>query len=443
MVLTQDMKLALNALTEGVILTNREGDVLYCNDAYLRSCGQHLADVEGRYIRQVQPGAMLPWVIESGKPLLGVPQAPGEEPAFSNLYPVRNGEGIIVGGITLITYLKDAAFFQEKQAALDRALQTLRLRLQQNNGAGMAFEQIIAGSTVTKRLKQQAKKLAKTEAPLLLEGPPGSGKAAYAQAIHNGSQRKNGPFIAVDCTAYKKQALEARLFGYEEGAYAAAKGRGHSGVFEAATGGTVYLDQVSALPPALQARLVLLLQEKSLRRMGGAKEIPVDIRLVCSCTPPGLDHRVKEGLFRKDLALLLSGFTLALPPLSQRPEDIPLLTEALLQPISRSIKRTVTVDASVMDLFIHYSWPGNLAELQGVLAAAASQCGGVILPEHLPGAIQQFASDGRSLAERVRVFEQQQIAAALQLHGNTVEGKKAAAKTLGISLASLYNKLNL
>ena len=277
----------------------------------------------------------------------------------------------------------------------------------------------------------------------MLASESGTGKELYAQAIHNASARKNEVFVAINCANFNANTLESELFGYVEGAFTGAKKGGKIGLFEAASGGTLFLDEVSEMDYALQAKLLRAIQEGRIRPVGSVNEIEVDVRLICASNAD-LNAYIEEGKFRRDLYYRLSTFRIRIPPLRERREDIPALTETLLAELSKKLKRSVTITDEALRCLTVHDWPGNVRELRNVLEFSAYLSdNGTIVQDSLPEHIVRPAMEQPeiTLSQRVRVFEQAEINKLLLKNGTDLAGKKKTAKQLGVSLATLYNKL--
>ena len=292
-------------------------------------------------------------------------------------------------------------------------------------------------------VKAYAQKAAATDAPVLLASESGTGKELYAQAIHNASPRRDGGFVAINCANFNANTLESELFGYVEGAFTGAKRGGKMGLFEAADGGTLFLDEVSEMDIGLQAKLLRVIQEGRFRPVGGVNELETDVRVI-SASNADLQGYIEDGRFRRDLFYRLSTFQIRIPPLRERREDIPALARTILSGLAVKLKRRAEISPEALDCLMGHDWPGNVRELRNVLEASVYlSADGFITPDSLPEHILRCPEQERRLplAQRVQMFERTEIQKLLQRYGSTLEGKKKAAAELGISLATLYNKL--
>jgi DNA-binding NtrC family response regulator len=292
--------------------------------------------------------------------------------------------------------------------------------------------------------------VAPSRAPVLVAGESGTGKELVAHAIHSLSPRKEGPFVAINCAAMPETLMESELFGHEKGAFTGAVER-RAGCFELAQNGTLLLDELAEMPIATQAKLLRVLEDSHVRRLGGKAEIAVDVRVVAS-TNKVLEDALRKGELREDLYYRLNVFQITLPPLRQRNGDLPMLTEALIQMLNQKHEARVTdVHPDVMQQFERHSWPGNVRELRNVLERAVIVAGeGTITARHLPldfgapsgarPALQMTEADAVRLPVGSTVGDAEKALIQLTLQ-HTKNNKTRAAEILGISLKTLFNKL--
>lgn len=295
-----------------------------------------------------------------------------------------------------------------------------------------------------------AKQAAKSDSRILLQGESGTGKEVFAQSIHNYSNRRSGPFVAINCGAIPKELLESELFGYEEGAFTGARRGGQKGKFELAQGGTLFLDEIGELPYEMQAKLLRVLEEKKMRRVGGTRVINLDCRVISSTNRNLLDE-VREKRFRDDLYYRLGVITIYIPPLRKRSSDLAHLINHFMHRISRELNyRPADISAEVMQKFYRYHWPGNIRELENIIERCLLLSNGeTIKIEHLPGEIRELPGfSERNLTQEPDKFmpnmlplqEIERKAIVTTLH--KTRGKIAtAAKILGIGRNTLYRKI--
>ncbi len=438
---------AFDAMSEGITIIDTNGIIVFGNRAYRdflnKEAGGDIGPIEGYRLRDLRPGARLPEVLETGKHHLHITRQEIQDFYFVNMYPIYENSALI-GGISVVTFLEDAYRTRQELDAMEAKSQRVLRRLNKANGARYTFDDIVAVSPPVAAVKALAEKIAATDATVLLESESGTGKELYAQAIHNASPRRDGVFVAINCSNFNADLLESELFGYAEGAFTGAKKGGKLGLFEAAAGGTLFLDEISEMDIGLQAKLLRVLQEHRVRPVGGLKEINVDMRVIAACNAD-LPQYVRDGKFRKDLYYRLSTFPLHIPPLRERPADISPLANSILNELSHKLRRPFTLTEDAAERLRSHDWPGNVRELRNVLEFSAYLTpSGIITADALPGDLgrpKQESPADTTLAQRVRAFEQREIRKALEKYGSSLEGKKKAAAELGISLSSLYNKL--
>jgi DNA-binding NtrC family response regulator len=291
-----------------------------------------------------------------------------------------------------------------------------------------------------KKLMVFLKRAAATEATILIQAESGTGKELFARRIHADSPRSAKSFVAVNCAAVPENLLESELFGYEKGAFTGAS-TSKEGKFELADGGSLLLDEISEMSNLLQAKLLRVLQEKEIDKVGGRKPIPVDVRVIAS-TNTDLAERVRSGVFREDLFYRLNVVPITIPPLRERPGDIPVLAEYFIQ--RYGIGGRIKLAKETLEALLAYRWPGNVRELENAIQRAVIICSGVkeeIEPEDIffPSAAKGPTPGGLQHGGTVREMEKELILATLKRTGGN---RTAAAKLLGVSLRTLRNKLN-
>ncbi len=302
---------------------------------------------------------------------------------------------------------------------------------------------VLGQSKRWREVLSQASKVAATEATVLLSGESGTGKEVVARFIHRASARADGPFVALNCAALPEQLLESELFGHEKGAFTGALST-RLGKIEQAAGGVLFLDEVGEMSPAVQAKFLRVLQEREFQRVGGARTLKAEVR-VLAATNRNLKAAISQSAFREDLYYRLAVFDITLPPLRERPEDIPLLVDSFLEEIGRSIGRPVAgVSREAREQLESYSWPGNVRELRNAVERAVILCeSGAITSEHLPlGVVSAVAPAATAVATRaaggLHAAEREMIREALARAGNN---KSKAARLLGLTRAQLRSRL--
>lgn len=310
---------------------------------------------------------------------------------------------------------------------------------------GGSLDQIIGKSTAISQLKEKTEKIKNSSSTVLITGETGTGKGHLAKAIHEASTRAYYPFVAINCASIPESLFESELFGYEEGAFTGAKKGGKPGRFEMANNGTLFLDEIGDMPLSLQAKLLRVLQEMVIERVGGARPIPIHVRIIAA-TNQNLEELVEKKAFRADLYYRLNVIPIHVPSLAERKEDIELLALSYLQKAREKTGRTFAgVTPETMELLLGYQWPGNVRELENVIEYAMNmETGSTITPGSLPPRLlagSRSASSGSAIRERMADVQADAIRASLERHGTDLKGKMEVASELGIGIRTLYRKL--
>jgi transcriptional regulator with PAS, ATPase and Fis domain len=422
------IKLALNQLSavmdhldKGVLSLDDQNRLLKVNEPACLILGTGEADLAGRDVFTLFPS--LRAALESPDELieLGI-----ETPAFHKRVYARftplTAEGVPSGAVLVLQDPRD--------------VQRLVLGVPSAD-VPFGFKEIIGGSEAIQLAKKLAARVAGSDSTVLLAGESGTGKELFARAIHAAGPRRTGPFVAINCGAIPDTLLESELFGYEDGAFTGARRGGRAGKFELAHGGTLFLDEVGDLPLHLQVKLLRVLQERYIERVGGNKRIEVSLRVIAAANK-SLEELVRQGLFREDLFYRLSVIPLTIPPLRERPEDVvPLARHFLDQYTRRMDKGPYAMTPEFQTCLREYPWPGNVRELSNIIEYAVNMADGPLLTrDGLPAKLRRAADapwSGYNLAE----VERRLILEVVEKVGD----KEHAAGLLGISRATLYRKL--
>ncbi len=321
----------------------------------------------------------------------------------------------------------------EEKKDLESEKKALEMEIKRVYGE-LKVEGIVGRSRQIQDIMGLVHRVAPTNATVLLRGESGVGKEVFARAIHFLSPRADKPFVAVNCAAIPENLLEAELFGYEKGAFTGAYGT-KKGKFELASGGTLFLDEIGDMPLSLQAKILRVLQEKEIERLGGNRPVKVDVRIIAA-TNRNLEAMIREGSFREDLYYRLSVFPIFIPPLRERKEDIPALVKHFLSVFGKEYRKEVKVSPEVMDAFMSYSWPGNVRELQNVIERMVIlDTDGVLTEEELPKELRrdmpvQNELEGVPGGTSIWDVEKRLIEEALRESGFVI---KEAARKLGMT----------
>jgi len=439
----------IHSSDDAISVVDENGRGILINPAYTRITGLTQEQVIGQpATADISEGeSMHMKVLQTRRAVRGVPMrvGPNKREVIVNVAPIIV-EGKLKGSVGVV---HDMSEMKSLSRELTRARQIIRTL-----EAKYTFEDIIGQSEEMMLAIEQAKLGAKTPATVLLRGESGTGKELFAHAIHNASDRKYNKFIRVNCAAISESLLESELFGYEEGAFSGAIRGGKRGLFEEANNGSIFLDEIGELSANTQAKLLRVLQENEIIRVGGTKPVTINVRVIAA-TNVNLEKGIAKGTFREDLYYRLNRMPIQIPPLRKRKKEIPVLCERLIQKINRDYGRNVEgVTHAALLQFMGYDWPGNVRELENILGRAIifmNYYETLIDVHHLPelknkktgnessvtNPNESFGID-RSLSDMLEEYEAKIIQQTLlRLNGN----KTLTAKTLGLSVRNLYYKL--
>ena len=436
-------------LCEGAVIVDARGNVVWMNDQYPARLG--IADPAatiGRPIEEVIPNSQMRQVVDSGRPIMLDIMDFGDQAFVVTRLPLRDPGGKVVGAVGFILYddPRHLAPVVSRYQRLRADLAEAERKLADARRTKYTFSSFIGAGPACSDLKQAARRAARTSSSVLILGETGTGKELLAQAIHAASPRVGGPFVAVNIAAVPETLLEAEFFGVAAGAYTGADKRGREGKFKVADGGTLFLDEIGDMSLALQAKLLRVLQEHEFEPVGSNKLLAVDVRIVAA-TSRDLEKMVAEGQFRADLYYRLNVITLKTPPLRERPEDMGLLADYLIEQICRLQGIALHgISAAGLNRLLQHDWPGNVRELANVLERALLMSDGDMLESSdldkvmppVKAMSASLAGSQLSIAEIVAQAERQAILAALRI---CLGNKAQAARLLGISRAALYEKI--
>lgn len=433
---------------EAITVVDEDGRGIMINRAYTRITGLEKEQVIGMPANaDISEGeSMHMQVLRTRRPVRGARMkvGPHDKDVIVNVAPIIV-DGKLKGSVGVI---HDVSEISQLTSELNRARHIIR-----SLEAKYTFDDIIGSSEEMEFAIEQAKLGAKTPATVLLRGESGTGKELFAHAIHNESKRKYNKFVRVNCAAISESLLESELFGYEEGAFSGAKRGGKQGIFEEANNGSIFLDEIGELSLNTQAKLLRVLQEREIVRVGGTKPIPIDVRIIAA-TNVNLEKGIGNGTFREDLYYRLNKIPIFIPSLRMRKQDIKPLAEHLLHKINQDYGRNVEgLTEESIQYLLQYDWPGNVRELENVLGRAVifmnyqerlidvkhiQPLHGVTSKTLATNIASETELKDVPLSALVEKYEAKVIAEVLNLNGGN---KTAAAKSLGISLRSLYYKL--
>lgn len=441
--LKSELWVILNSMQEGVAIVDSQGVLKYLNPSFARMTGATSKQKVGSNIFEVSPHGALAQTLMLNKALTNFRTKIENVDVLANTAPIIV-DGEVDGAVVVCQPITNLLKLLDDLRKSTTIIENLYDRINQITNAKFTFADLKGKSQLFSATIESAKKAAKSNLPVLLVGEGGTGKEVYAQAIHRASLRHHNSYLKVSTTAIAEGSLESELFGHEKGAFTGA-GKTVLGKVEMVRGGTIYLEDIQGLNQNLQQKLVRLLREGEFQRLGSNDVQHADVRIIAS-TKENLQALVAQGLFAAELYALLKVFTIKLPPLRQRCEDISVLANHFISIYNRKFDKHVTeIDPEALQLLVNYDWPGNVLQLENIIERAMFLVESKTLKrQHLSPYISQF-NEGKStqVAKIIPLDEMEQtmLKAALARYGESLEGKKKAAQALNISLATLYNKL--
>lgn len=433
----------LAAPDELIVVVNKNGYIENMSQAYGDFLGIQVQNAVGRHVTEVIENTRMDIVVKTGVPETGETQDIHGEKMIATRIPIRKN-GMVIGayGRVLVRNTRELHMLHDKLSSIEMELNMYKRTFEKINTAKYTVDDIIGDCSIMQDLKDSVRKVAKTNSNVLIMGESGTGKELFAHSIHAGSMRRKAPFVCVNCGSIPEQLIESELFGYEEGAFTGARKGGKIGLFPAAHGGTIFLDEIGELPLSMQVRLLRVLQDREIQRVGSNVREKVNVRVVAA-TNRNLYQMVKKGEFRSDLYYRLNVVTLHLPLLRERKEDLPLLIQMILSKISKKESLgAIEISREAMDHLLRYDWPGNVRELENVLERAINftDAGEKIKAKNLPERItgSMVSQTMMPLKELMENTEKDAIKDALLRCRNC---KAKAANELGISRTTLYEKM--
>ncbi|GIX06667.1 MAG: sigma-54-dependent Fis family transcriptional regulator [Candidatus Poribacteria bacterium] len=445
----EQLRAVLDATSDGLLFFGSSGEVLFVNRKFSELFGLEPSEAIGRRLEQLHewlrerlsdPDSYVAWerralAGKAPEPDTVELQAPSPLVLLRNAQLVRGEGGAVLGVLIVYRDISREARAQALEAELDR----LRAELRQQ----YRFDHIVGQSRPMQEMFRLMERAAESDITVLITGESGTGKELVAKAIHFNGHRREGPFVVVNCAAIPESLIESELFGHEKGAFTGATQR-RIGKFEQASGGTLFLDEIGEMTLSVQAKLLRVLQEREIQRVGGTGTVPVDVRVIAA-TNKDLQEAVRRGLFREDLYYRVAAFPIRVPPLRERREDVPLLAEHFLTQYSARFRRPVRqISPAAMRALLDYDWPGNVRELENVLQRAIlleeSQ---TLHLESLPPEVRSAAHLPALLGEEEEVLPLDELERrAIQHALRVTEGNiSQAARLLGINRVTLYRKL--
>jgi len=438
-------QMVLDNIQNGVMITDPDGKVIFFSKTYGDFLGVNPNDVIGRHCREVIENSRMDIVARSG--IAEINQAhsiKGQDMIVQRIPIEQDGKIVAVFGQVMFKDVKDLQRLAQKLNMLESKVALYEKELISLRSSKYTINNIIGRSDKIVQVKQMALRAALSNAPVLLMGESGTGKELFAHAIHHASERRPYPFVRLNCAAIPKDLLEAELFGYEAGAYTGAGSKGKPGKFELAHQGSIFLDEISDLPLDMQPKLLRVLEEKEMERIGGNRMSKSDFRLIAA-THENLEHLVEAKKFRKDLFFRLNVIPLSIPPLRERKEDIPLIAEHILKSLNQELgTHVLNISPQVMNIFQNSRWPGNVRELANVLerilhASDEDTIEFHHLPIYLQNRTEEPTPHRSTLLKGLKEdLERETMIHAMRMANNN---KSKAARLLGIHRTALYKKI--
>ncbi|MEI7429063.1 MAG: sigma 54-interacting transcriptional regulator [Betaproteobacteria bacterium] len=366
----QQFATIIDFVHDGIIAIDNQGIVTVFNSASAKITGVSQQEAIGRKITEIIPDTRLLTILETVRPEIGYIQRLDNQTVIAT-----NRVPVVVDG-----EVRGAVATYQDITEVQKLEQTIRIKLSEKGFVAQhTFSEIVHRSNAVSECIKTAQKFSQYDSSVLICGPSGVGKELFAQSIHNSGTRKNSPFVAINCAALPDTLIESELFGYVEGSFTGATKKGKAGLFEQAHGGTIFLDEISELPILLQGRLLRVLQEKQVMRIGDNKLIPVNVRVICA-TNRDLRSLVNQHQFRGDLYFRIAILNLFIPPLNERAEDIELLSTHFVEEFRyRYRKPQITLSPEAIEFLRNYIYEGNVRELQGMIERAVVICEGKII----------------------------------------------------------------
>jgi PAS domain S-box-containing protein len=442
------LRMLLDNKYEGLIVVDRDGRVVFMNRENERFLGLPRGGAKGCHITELIPSSRLHVVCRTGKAEVGqIQEIQGKQKVSSRIPILQDGQVIGAMGSIMFQDVKEVTTLARRVRVLEDRVADYEKRLKavpQRNR--YTFEHILGNSRPLMDTIELAKKVSVSDSDVLISGETGTGKELFAHAIHNASPRADGPFVRLNCASIPRELAESELFGYEPGSFSGARREGQVGKFEQAHGGTIFLDEIGDLPLDIQAKLLRVLQEREVERIGGTSIRYVNFRLVAASNLE-LKELCEQGRFRLDLFFRLSKLLLRIPALRERPEDIPLYVKHCLETrVDFAGKQPQKITPEAMEVLQAFHWPGNVRELNNVVERVAWDAKRPEIGlEDLPSALltqraPQAADHGpMALRDAVEEAEKSLIRRVLALTGNN---KSRACKLLDVHRTTLYEKLS-
>jgi two-component system response regulator HydG len=442
--MNRSFKAIINTMNDGVVLISPDGVILMVNRALEEISGYRREELLGRsclifhcdVCEVARSGGKGHWCElfdighARGKSCFLMRQDGSYVHVLKNASLLRDAEGNVLGAVETVTDISEIDKREERIQQLSRLLDE-----------NVSFHGLVGRSVQMQKVFEIVRKVAQSDAPVIILGETGTGKELVAHAIHTLGKRQDGPYIQLNCAALNEALLESELFGHVKGAFTGAYSH-REGRFEAANGGDIFLDEIGDVPLSIQVKLLRTLETKEFERVGDHRPMKVDVRII-TATNRDLDRLVAQGKFREDFFFRINVIPIHLPPLRERLEDLPLLVEHFLRPLqARSGKEISGLSAGAMELFLNHHWPGNVRELRSILEFAfVTAEKGLIHPEHLPAQMMRPREPRRGEVQRRDALVPDEKTALVDALAQCRGNQSHAARLLGVNRVTVWHRI--
>lgn len=443
--LKSDLMPILNSIKDAVFVDDANGNSIWCNEACAELYKIVPEEIHGKNVSYLESiGVFNPSVarivMEKKEEVTIVHENKDGKKLLSTGTPIFDKRGKISKIITTSRDITELSNLQNKLESMENALESFKTM-----DHHLIADGLIANSPAMFNVFQLIKRLSDLDSTVLITGESGVGKGVVAKLLHENGRRGKHPFVKVNCGAIPENLIESELFGYEPGSFTGSRNEVKKGLFEVAEKGSIFLDEISELPLNLQVKLLQVIQEREIKRVGGVKSIPIDVRII-SATNKDLHGQVLLGAFREDLYYRLNVVPINVPPLRERYEDILPLIQSVLDTYNKKINDNKTIDSSALAMLLRYSWPGNVREVHNIIERLViTTRGNVILPENIPSFIQSSVAgtpvaspENMPLRNALENTEKE----ILRRSYNKYKSTRMVAKVLDVSQPTIVRKLH-
>lgn len=445
--LARELDTILDAIHDDILITDGQGRILKVSKSFVNVYGVGEEDILGKTVFEMErQGIFKPSVIarvlQTNEKVTMRQRNNRERELIVTALPVRDEDGKIVKVVSFTRDLTDFLNLQEQYSKLESEIEKYTAEIEELRNKGMELEGVIAKSEKSRDIIRTIQRIAPFDANVLLTGESGVGKSMFAKLIHKKSKRADRSFIEINCGAIPENLLESELFGYEGGSFTGASREGKIGLIELAHNGTLFLDEIVEMPVNLQVKLLNVIQNKTIKRVGGTRDIQVDFRLIAASNRE-FKKQIEEKRFREDLFYRLNVITIEIPPLRQRREDIIPLVLFFADKFNKTYGLNKTFSKKVFDRFVCYDWPGNIRELENIIERLVLTTENPMIEDKdMPECMAPTKDDMQelyngNLTEAVEALEKRMICSAYEKYGTTV----GVAEALGISQPTAVRKI--